>query len=140
MILFFILPIQIILIALPFMKNTKTALLYFLGFLLISTVFFGAQYLLKEQEILNLDFKIHFFIFFVSFISLATILSVFAFGKTGWIGFFFLGFVLFKIIAIAYIAIKEPEFQKNLISYFILYWLYLAIEVVYVVKLVKKQD
>lgn len=122
------------------MKNTKTALIYFLGFLLISSVFFGVQYLLKEQEILNLDFKIHFFIFFVSFISLATILSVFAFGKTGWIGFIFLGFVLFKIIAIAYIAIKEPDFKTNLISYFIMYWLYLAIEVVYVVKLVKKQD
>ncbi len=122
------------------MKNTKTALIYFLGFLLLSSVFFGVQYLLKEQGILNLDFKIHFFIFFVSFISLATILSVFAFGKTEWIGFIFLGFVLFKIIAIAYIAIKEPDFKTNLISYFIMYWLYLAIEVVYVVKLVKKQD
>lgn len=67
-------------------------------------------------------------------------LAVFGLKKKNIIGFIFLGFVVFKLFAIGYIALFEKDFKNNLLAYFSIYWLYLAVEVAVVVALVRKQD
>lgn len=109
-------------------------------FLLMSAVLFIAQWQLAEKNVVVLNYKIHFLIFFITLISLLTILIVFALEKKNIIGFIFLGFVVFKMFAIGYIALFQEDFKLNVVPYFILYWIYLLIEVVFILKLVKKQD
>ncbi|WP_312076098.1 hypothetical protein [Chryseobacterium sp.] len=109
-------------------------------FLLISAVVFAVQWQLAENNIFTLNYKIHFLIFVVTLISLLTILIVYATGKKDVIGFIFLGFVVFKFFAMGYIAVFQKEFRLNIVPYFVLYWIYLAVEVVFVLKMVKKQD
>lgn len=109
-------------------------------FLLLSSLLFISQWVLLEKGILDLSYKIHFLMFFITLISLLTILIVFALKKKNVIGFIFLGFVVFKFFAMGYIAIFQNEFKLNIVPYFIIYWIYLIIEVVFVLKLVKKQD
>ncbi|QQQ28554.1 hypothetical protein [Chryseobacterium indoltheticum] len=109
-------------------------------FLLFSAVLFIIQWQLAENNVVVLSYKIHFLMFFVTLISLLTILVVFALEKKNIIGFIFLGFVVFKIFAIGYIAMFEKDFELNIVPYFVLYWIYLLIEVIFVLKLVKKQD
>lgn len=109
-------------------------------FLLFSAVLFIIQWQLAENNVVVLSYKIHFLMFFVTLISLLTILIVFALEKKNIIGFIFLGFVVFKIFAIGYIAMFEKDFELNIVPYFVLYWIYLLIEVIFVLKLVKKQD
>lgn len=122
------------------MKNFRIALGYTSIFVVFSTLLFLVQYMLAQQSIVVLNYRIHFLLFFVTFICILTISLVFILNKKNIIGFIFLGFVVFKIFAIGYIALFEPDFEKAILPYFALYWLYLAIEVFYVVKLVKKQD
>lgn len=109
-------------------------------FLLFSAVLFILQWQLAENNVVVLSYKIHFLMFFVTLISLLTILVVFALEKKNIIGFIFLGFVVFKIFAIGYVAMFEKDFELNIVPYFVLYWIYLLIEVIFVLKLVKKQD
>lgn len=109
-------------------------------FLLMSAVLFIAQWQLAEKNVVVLNYKIHFLIFFITLISLLTILIVFALEKKNIIGFIFLGFVVFKMFAIGYIALFQEDFKLNVVPYFILYWIYLLIEVIFILKLVKKQD
>lgn len=109
-------------------------------FSLFSAVLFIIQWQLAENNVVMLSYKIHFLMFFVTLISLLTILVVFALEKKNIIGFIFLGFVVFKIFAIGYVAMFEKDFELNIIPYFVLYWIYLLIEVIFVLKLVKKQD
>lgn len=109
-------------------------------FLLLSALLFIAQWKLAENNVVVLNYKIHILIFFITLISLVTILVVFALEKKNIIGFIFLGFVVFKIFAIGYIAVFQKDFELNIIPYFVIYWIYLLIEVVFVLKLVKKQD
>ncbi|SUX43072.1 Uncharacterised protein [Chryseobacterium indoltheticum] len=109
-------------------------------FLLFSAVLFIIQWQLAENNVVVLSYKIHFLMFFVTLISLLTILVVFALEKKNIIGFIFLGFVVFKIFAIGYVAMFEKDFELNIVPYFVLYWIYLLIEVIFVLKLVKKQD
>jgi len=109
-------------------------------FLLFSAVLFIIQWQLAENNVVMLSYKIHFLMFFVTLISLLTILIVFALEKKNIIGFIFLGFVVFKIFAIGYVAMFEKDFELNIVPYFVLYWIYLLIEVIFVLKLVKKQD
>lgn len=109
-------------------------------FLLLSVVLFIVQWQLEENNVLVLSYKIHILMFFITLISLLTILVVFALEKKNIIGFIFLGFVVFKIFAMGYIAIFQKDFELNIVPYFILYWIYLLIEVIFVLKLVKKQD
>ena len=109
-------------------------------FLLLSAVLFIIQWQLAENNVVVLSYKIHFLMFFVTLISLLTILVVFALEKKNIIGFIFLGFVVFKIFAIGYVAMFEKDFELNIVPYFVLYWIYLLIEVIFVLKLVKKQD
>lgn len=109
-------------------------------FLLLSAVLFIVQWQLEENNVVVLSYKIHILMFFITLISLLTILVVFALEKKNIIGFIFLGFVVFKIFAMGYIAIFQKDFELNIVPYFILYWIYLLIEVIFVLKLVKKQD
>lgn len=109
-------------------------------FLLISAVLFALQWQLAENNVVELNYKIHILIFFITLISLLTILIVFAFEKKNVIGFIFLGFVVFKFFAMGYVAVFQKEFRLNIVPYFVLYWVYLLVEVVFVLKLVKKQD
>ncbi|MGO4710775.1 hypothetical protein AB4Y90_17050 [Chryseobacterium sp. 2TAF14] len=109
-------------------------------FLLLSAVLFVLQWQLAENNVVVLDYKIHILIFFVTLISLLTILVVFALEKKNVIGFIFLGFVVFKFFAMGYIAVFQKDFRLHIVPYFVLYWVYLLIEVVFVLKLVKKQD
>ena len=109
-------------------------------FLLFSAVLFILQWQLAENNVVMLSYKIHFLMFFATLISLLTILVVFALEKKNIIGFIFLGFVVFKIFAIGYVAMFEKDFELNIVPYFVLYWIYLLIEVIFVLKLVKKQD
>lgn len=122
------------------MKNSKVVARYAIMFLCFSAVMFLLQWILQLQDVLVLSYKIHFLLFFVTFISVATVLGIFSFNKKNIIGFVFLGFVVFKLFAIGYIAMFEEDFKNNLIPYFLIYWLYLAIEVIVVVGLVRKQD
>ena len=109
-------------------------------FLLLSAVLFIVQWQLEENNVVVLSYKIHILMFFITLISLLTILVVFALEKKNIIGFIFLGFVVFKFFAMGYIAVFQKEFRLNIVPYFVLYWIYLLIEVVFVLKLVKKQD
>ena len=122
------------------MKKINTILSYLGVFLVFSAVLFGIQWGLIHENILHLSYKIHFLIFFVTLISLVTILIVFGLEKKNTIGFVFLGFVIFKFFAMGYVAYFQKDFKLHIVPYFILYWLYLAIEVVFVLKLIKKQD
>ena len=122
------------------MKNFKIALGYTSIFLVFSAVLFLVQYILAQQAIISLNYKIHFLMFFITLICVLSVSVVFILDKKNIIGFVFLGFVVFKFFAIGYIAMFEPDFKKAIVPYFVLYWLYLAIEVFYVIKLVKKQD
>lgn len=122
------------------MKNFKIALGYTSIFLVFSAVLFLVQYILAQQAIISLSYKIHFLMFFITLICVLSVSAVFILDKKDIIGFVFLGFVVFKFFAIGYIAMFEPDFKKAIVPYFVLYWLYLAIEVFYVIKLVKKQD
>jgi len=109
-------------------------------FLLISALLFVLQWQLAENNVVVLNYKIHILIFFITLISLLTILIVFALEKKNIIGFIFLGFVVFKFFAMGYIAVFQKEFRLNIVPYFVLYWIYLLVEVIFVLKLVKKQD
>lgn len=109
-------------------------------FLLLSAVLFIVQWQLEENNVVVLSYKIHILMFFITLISLLTILVVFALEKKNIIGFIFLGFVVFKFFAMGYIAVFQKEFKLNIVPYFVLYWIYLLVEVVFVLKLVKKQD
>ena len=109
-------------------------------FLLISAVLFILQWQLAENNVVVLNYKIHILIFFITLISLLTILIVFTLEKKNIIGFIFLGFVVFKFFAMGYIAVFQKEFRLNIVPYFVLYWIYLLVEVIFVLKLVKKQD
>lgn len=109
-------------------------------FLLLSAILFIIQWQLTENNVIVLNYKIHILIFFITLISLLTMFVVFILGKKNIIGFIFLGFVVFKMFAMGYIAVFQKDFELNIVPYFVLYWLYLLIEVVFVLKLVKKQD
>lgn len=122
------------------MKNTTTVLGYLGIFLVFSAILFGLQWFLADKNVLILDYKIHFLIFFVTLISLITMLAVFLSKKKDILGFVFLGFVIFKFFAMGYIAVFQKEFKLHIVPYFVIYWLYLLVEVVFVLKLVKKQD
>ena len=127
-------------VVLPIMKNLKIAIRYTLVFLAFSGILFLIQYLLAENNIISLNYKIHLLMFFVTLICVLTLCIVFVLNKKDVIGFIFLGFVVFKFFAMGYIAYFEPDFKKAIVPYFVLYWLYLCIEVYFVIKLVKKQD
>lgn len=109
-------------------------------FLVLSALLFIVQWQLAENNVVMLSYKIHILMFFITLICLLMILVVFALGKKNVIGFIFLGFVVFKFFAMGYIAVFQKDFRLNIVPYFILYWVYLLIEVVFVLKLVKKQD
>lgn len=127
-------------VVLSSMKNISTALVFLGGFLAFSALLFGLQWFLAEKNVLVLDYKIHFLIFFVTLVSLITMLAVFLSKKKDILGFVFLGFVIFKFFAMGYVAVFQKEFRLHIVPYFVLYWLYLLVEVVFVLKLVKKQD
>lgn len=120
------------------MKNLPYGIRLFLIFILGSFLLFGGQKLLSEFKIRELNYKIHFLIFFCTFIGFLTMLIFFIIGKKNFIGFIFLGFVIFKLFAIAYIAIYQAGFKENLLFYFGIYWLYLLLEVVLISKMMKK--
>lgn len=122
------------------MKNTTTVFSYLGIFLVFSAILFGLQWFLADKNVLILDYKIHFLMFFVTLISLITMLAVFLSKKKDILGFVFLGFVIFKFFAMGYIAVFQKEFRLNIVPYFVIYWFYLLVEVVFVLKLVKKQD
>lgn len=122
------------------MKNSKFIFAGLSLFLVISSMLFALQWFLSEYDILHLDFKIHFLIFFITLIGLLTMFGVFALEKKNIIGFIFLGFVIFKMFAMGYIAMFQEEFKHHIVPYFILYWVYLLVEVIFVLKLIKKQD
>lgn len=109
-------------------------------FLLLSAILFIIQWQLAEKNVMVLNYKIHILIFFITLISLLTMFVVFVLEKKNIIGFIFLGFVVFKMFAMSYIAVFQKDFELNIVPYFVLYWVYLLIEVVFVLKLVKKQD
>lgn len=109
-------------------------------FLLGSSLLFLVQFLLERYVGLSLSYNIHFLIFFITFICILTTLLIDTFVKKGIVGFLFLGFVLFKLFAIGYIAIFQKDFRENVLYYFSIYWLYLIIEVLSLVGLMKKQD
>lgn len=120
------------------MGKTKTIVSLSLLFIGFSAMLFLGQYFLQES--MALSFRIHFLIFFITFISIASIFVVYGLGKKDVLGFVFLGFVVFKLFAIGYIAVFQKGFKENLLAYFVLYWLYLTLEVVVLVRLIRNQD
>ena len=122
------------------MKNTVFALMV-LGVFVLATLFlFGIQWGIAQQNILELNYKTHILIAFMTALTIITMLVLFILGKKNILGFVFLGFVIFKFFAMGYIAVFQKDFKTHLIPYFVVYWLYLLIEVVFVLKLIKKQD
>ncbi|MFW2136434.1 hypothetical protein ACK2M7_09175 [Chryseobacterium sp. TY4] len=122
------------------MKNLNVVPTYAVLFLLFSAKMFLIQWFLGNQDIMHLSYRIHFLLFFITLIGVLTMLAVFGLKKKNIIGFIFLGFVVFKLFAIGYIALFEKDFKNNLLAYFAIYWLYLAVEVAVVLALVRKQD
>lgn len=122
------------------MKNWNIVIVQTLWFLVFSITMFLFHWLFVNQEVVVLSYKIHFLLFFITFIGVATVLLAYILGKRNILGFIFLGFVIFKLFAIGYIAVFEPDFKNNLLIYFMIYWFYLAVETVLIIGLVKKQD
>ena len=120
------------------MKKTRFALYSFLVFILFAVLLFLAQYFLQVQGIISLNYRIHFLIFFTAFIGVMTFLTLYILDKSAIIGFAFLGFVVFKLFAMGYIAVFQKDFKEEVLSYFMLYWAYLAAEVLLQIKLLKK--
>lgn len=122
------------------MKNLNIVIKQTLYFFVLSSIMFVLHWFLVNQGVANLSYKIHFLLFFVTFISILAIFAAYVLGKRNILGFIFLGFVIFKLFAIGYIAIFEANFKVNLLKYLLIYWIYLIMETIYVITLIKKQD
>lgn len=118
----------------------KNIIFYSVIFLVFSLLIFGGNWFLNYYNNLNISYKIHFLIFILAFIVVMTLLVCNEVGFADKIGFIFLGFVVFKMFAMGYVAIFQQGFKENVIGYFVLYWLYLGLETGILVSLLKKQD
>lgn len=120
------------------MKDLGAVLKQLILFLVFSTLMFLCQFLFERWELVYLEYKIHFLLFFITFIGVVTALLLYLLGRRDVLGFVFLGFVVFKLFAMGYIALFESDFKKKLLVYFLIYWFYLVAEVFVLVKLMQK--
>lgn len=109
-----------------------------LFFILVVAGCFAAQYVLEGSQWLRIGYRIHFLLAVMSFIVVLTVSAVYWAGHQQKIGFVFLGFVVFKMFGIGYLAVFQPEFRKHIILYFMVFWFYLFVEAVISVRLIKK--
>lgn len=109
------------------------------AFLSAAAVLFLAQYVLKQLGILHLNQKIHILLFLLSMIVVLSLSVAFFMGKKDIIGYMFLGFVVFKMFGVGYIAKFLPGFRENLIPFFIVFWIYLALEAFIAVKFIQNK-
>lgn len=108
---------------------------YYLGvFLLSFLIFMGAS------EALGLEYRVNILLAFLSIVVFVSVFLLRCFGKYQWIGFFFLGTVLFKMFGVGYCALFEPDFKRGLIKYFLVLWYYLLLETLYIVACIRTYD
>ncbi|PIE50006.1 MAG: hypothetical protein CSA38_05380 [Flavobacteriales bacterium] len=88
----------------------------------------------------DLDYKIHLLIWVMTFIVIISVSVVYLIDIKNIIGFVYLGFVVFKMFGFGYLAYFEPDFKNHIIAYFIIFWIYLLVESILVISLLRKQD
>lgn len=91
-------------------------------------------------ELFHLQYRIAMTIASMSFIVMLMILGVFISRHSGRLGFVFLGTVIFKMFGVGYLAVFQEDFKTNIIPYFILFWIFLAMEAAALIFLLRKQD
>lgn len=107
-------------------------------FLILSSVLFLLHWFFKDQEFMPKFFDVHFLIFILSFIVVLSISIIYTFEAKDKIGFVYLGFVLFKMFGIGYLAVFVEDFKNYLLVYFSIFWMYLSIEAILIINFLKK--
>lgn len=97
-------------------------------FLLGGIVVFAIHTALVNIYNLPRNYDIHFLLFIMSFIVVLSVNAMFWLGFYDKIGFAYLGFVVFKMFGVGYLAFFEKDFKENIILFFILFWMYLFME------------
>ncbi|MDN5627396.1 MAG: hypothetical protein L0G16_05455, partial [Weeksellaceae bacterium] len=83
----------------------------------------------------------HSGLFAINLIGFLIILGFYNSSKYKGIGFVFLGLIIFKFFAVAYLFYRfRTDFSDHILVYFILYWIYMMTDMLLVIKLIKKQD
>lgn len=123
------------------MDSTKVmlALKQCLYFLIISGILFGLHWLFSGKAWFPSDFNIHILLFALTFIVVVSIAIFYIFSSSDKIGFVYLGFVIFKMFGIGYLAVFQNGFREYLLVYFVIFWIYLAVEATLVVNFLKKK-
>jgi hypothetical protein len=80
-----------------------------------------------------LNSTIHQYIFVMHLFSLLSVVLCF-WWKPDFAGFAFLGLILFKMALVLYIMYQIPDFKTHVLWYFGLYWLYLGVELLLIVR------
>lgn len=83
------------------------------------------------------DFRIHILIFVLTLIVVVSISLFYSFGSEDKIGFVYLGFVIFKMFGMSYLAVFQNDFKNNILIYFGIFWIYLTIETTLILKFLK---
>lgn len=109
-----------------------------LFFMLVVAGCFAIQYILDSNKWLRMDYHIHILLAVMSLIVVLTLSVVYAAGHQEKLGFIFLGFVVFKMFGIGYLAVFQQEFKAHIILYFMVFWFYLFVEAVIAVHLIRK--
>ena len=110
-----------------------------LSFVLATIFLFGVHFLLGDYGGVVVSYRIHFLIFFITFIGILSIILIEKFLKKGISGFLFLGFIILKLFAVVYIAMVEKEFKANILTYFVIYWIYLFFEIMLIIRQLRKK-
>ena len=121
------------------MDRLKTSLSYLFIFLLVG--FICGVVIKYFVPGLDVNPALHSGLFTINLIGFLIILGFYNFSKYKGIGFVFLGLIIFKFFAVAYLFYRfRTDFSDHILVYFILYWIYMMTDMLLVIKLIKKQD
>lgn len=120
------------------MHSSAFAVKALLAFIFLTAALLGTHCLVNRTGTPVASLKVHILLASASLIVVGTLSAMSALDKGAAVGYAFLGFVVFKMFVIGYLAVCVPEFNAALIPHFILFWTYLAAEAVVAVMLVKQ--
>lgn len=121
------------------MHKLKNSLLCLVSLLIIG--FFCTLFVYQFGQEYKINNKLQLGLFSVHLIGFLIILGFYNFTKYKEIGFVFLGLVVFKFFAVAFLFYQfKPDFVSNTVVYFVFYWIYLTVDMFLVLRLLKKQD
>lgn len=107
-------------------------------FLLFSALAFGINAVLNHYGYFIL-YRLHFVFFFLHFVSLLTVFGI-GLVQKNMMGYIYMLFLILKMITIIFVIYQFPEFEKDILKYFIVYWYYLMLETILVVFKINKEE